>query len=165
MEIPRESNIFTAVQEHRAQGTAISRKIVQITQKGQELRQEGRYHDASMVEAQVCFLILFDTSRYFALTAVAPRQAPLAFHPNARDAFEEQHSSGPDRKQNLQGQCTPFHLSVSDFYQRGTVLTVWPACHYFLPIVCCQTTTGQLQPQATLCSPINWLLIVLSLEK
>ena len=48
-----KSERSTAVQEHRAQGTAISRKIVQITQKGQELRQEGRYHDASMVEAQV----------------------------------------------------------------------------------------------------------------
>lgn len=41
------------LQEYRAEAHAINKKIVQIAQKCEELRQEGRHNDASMLETQV----------------------------------------------------------------------------------------------------------------
>jgi DNA-nicking Smr family endonuclease len=49
----RVKNHQTLYEEHRAQGNAINKNIIQKVQKVEELRRENRHNDASMLEAQI----------------------------------------------------------------------------------------------------------------
>jgi len=81
------------LQEHRAQGNAINKNIIQKVQKVEELRRENRHNDASMLEAQVWQSLLI-----LAPFSLDMRTTASCWGTGRRDAANKPVTSNPNKK-------------------------------------------------------------------